>query len=390
MPGTLLLLIEPDAQTAAQLSTVLERAGYRVSVAPSGKEGLINAWRDQPDGIILELALPDLPASDLLGKLRQDRRTMRTPIFGLTRLRDPAAIAAAMEAGLNQCIIKDANALELLLSGLSSAGLSTRQRVDAAGRVRQGSLAAVVAAKGGVGASSLCANLAHLIAKASGEGSTALVDLALPMGSLHQLMGVSSPHGWPDLSHEDVLEALHSLIDDLPIPKPWAAWLLPGARRPEESERLSKIDLGALLQGLRTHFAHVWLDLGRGLGPPAMLAFTQANLVLIIFPPDPDGVASTRAIRDYLIGEGVAASRIHLISNRTLPAESLTATSLGKALGQEVLAALPYMEDRFSLANVLRAPLDLRFPEERVTLALQELATRILEMLAPAGAPTSP
>jgi len=65
----------------------------------------------------------------------------------------------------------------------------------------------------------------------------------------------------------------------------------------------------------------------------------------------------------------VAASRIHLISNRTLPAESLTATSLGKALGQEVLAALPYMEDRFSLANVLRAPLDLRFPEERVTLA---------------------
>jgi len=121
-----------------------------------------------------------------------------------------------------------------------------------------------------------------------------------------------------------------------------------------------------------------------------MLAFTQANLVLIIFPPDPDGVASTRAIRDYLIGEGVAASRIHLISNRTLPAESLTATSLGKALGQEVLAALPYMEDRFSLANVLRAPLDLRFPEERVTLALQELATRILEMLAPAGAPTSP
>ena len=387
MPGTLLLLIEPDSRTAARLSTVLERAGYRVSVAPSGKEGLINAWRDQPGGIILELALPDLPASDLLGKLRQDRRTMRTPIFGLTRLRDPCAIAAAMEAGLNQCIIKDANSLELLLSGLASAGLTARQRVDTAGRVRQGSLTAVVAAKGGVGASSLCANLAHLIAQSSGEGSTGLVDLALPMGSLHQLMGVSSPHGWPDLSNRDALEALHSLIEDLPMPKPWAAWLLPGARRPEEAERLRKIDLGALLQGLRTRFAHVWLDLGRGLGPPAMLAFAQANLVLIIFPPDRDGAAAARAIREHIVGEGVAASRIHLISNRTLPSEGLTATALAKAVGQDVLAAIPYMEDRFSLANALRAPLNLRFPEERATLALQDLATRMLEMLAAPGGP---
>jgi DNA-binding response OmpR family regulator len=60
-PATSILLIEPDSSSAAYMQAALRRAGYDVTTASNGKEGLIVAWRDQPDMFLTELDLPDFP-----------------------------------------------------------------------------------------------------------------------------------------------------------------------------------------------------------------------------------------------------------------------------------------------------------------------------------------
>ena len=105
MTGGLLLHIEPDAASAAFMRHMLARAGYKVEYAPNGKEGLIAAWRDQPDIIMLELDLPDLDGLEVVRRLRQDGRTRRKILVALTERSGAATTQAALEAGVDHYLV---------------------------------------------------------------------------------------------------------------------------------------------------------------------------------------------------------------------------------------------------------------------------------------------
>ena len=86
MPGSTLLVIDGDPTSRSYIASVLEKEGHRVLQAGLGKEGLIFAWRDHPDLIIVEPALPDLSGEELAGRLRSDARTANTALQVLQAL----------------------------------------------------------------------------------------------------------------------------------------------------------------------------------------------------------------------------------------------------------------------------------------------------------------
>ena len=59
-PSKRVLVIEDDANILLSLEFVLEREGYQVRSATSGRDGLAAMRRDRPDLVILDLMLPDL------------------------------------------------------------------------------------------------------------------------------------------------------------------------------------------------------------------------------------------------------------------------------------------------------------------------------------------
>lgn len=77
-----ILVIEDDAHLAAGLRYNLEKAGYSVSHAASGPDGLRSARDLRPDLIVLDLMLPGLSGFDLLGKLRDEG--VKTPVIILS------------------------------------------------------------------------------------------------------------------------------------------------------------------------------------------------------------------------------------------------------------------------------------------------------------------
>ncbi|MFM1817090.1 MAG: hypothetical protein RLZ98_3785, partial [Pseudomonadota bacterium] len=76
-----ILLIEDDARLAEMVKDYLEGAGFRVSRAGSGAEGLAMHDRDVFDAMVLDLMLPDM---DGLEVCRQVRSRAETPILMLT------------------------------------------------------------------------------------------------------------------------------------------------------------------------------------------------------------------------------------------------------------------------------------------------------------------
>ena len=351
-----ILLIEPDRKTATFIHHMLSNAGYEVEIAPTGKEGLIIAWRDQPDIIVTELELPDIEGIELIQKFRQDHRTQKTPLYGFTAQSNPELTVEAMDAGLDQFIVKQSDAVDELLRQLSGEEIIPQVTHPVSGPPQKGALTIFLGVKGGVGTSSICLNVAQQLSKLDPETSIAVVDLVLPIGSLATITGSQSDIDLNYLSNMSVNELTPDFLrQHLPTPHGWAFKLVQGAPDPFRAAELNSDRLASIL---------------------------QADAVVTVLIPEPECVANALAIHAFLDEEGIEDPHILFVTNRPLPSEGFTTELAAGALGRGVDVAVTHMGADLQLANSLHAPLSLRFPEERVTRAIDILATKIQSLVS--------
>lgn len=65
------LLVEDEPDVALVAATVLEEAGYHVTIASDGREGLDIALQEQPELVITDFMMPLLDGLEMIGRLRQ-------------------------------------------------------------------------------------------------------------------------------------------------------------------------------------------------------------------------------------------------------------------------------------------------------------------------------
>ncbi len=381
-----LLLIEPDESIATFMRQTLSRVGFHVQVVFSGKEGLINAWRDQPDIIVLELDLPDLDGLEVIRKLRGDQRTSRKIIVGLTSRSQPEDTTAGLEAGLDQYIVKQTDAIDTLLRYLAGEQRVGQLKQKAKGPIPSNHLIAFLSAKGGVGTSSLCLNIASQIARQASNRTVAVLDLVLPIGSLAQITGSKRPIDLVQLTKMSSGELTPEFLrKNLPAPRSWGFYLVPGCDDPHQAVNLPTDRLPPIIQTLQAAFDYLVVDIGRDLSHLAMLVLRQADAIVMILTPDELGISSSLSVRNYLHAEGVPKDRLIFISNRPLATEGMNVDAIQATFGQEFDISIPNMGASFHLANSLHAPLHLRFPEESITFTIDRFSTNLLQNLKRAG-----
>ena len=105
-PSKRVLVIEDDANILLSLEFVLEREGYDVRSATSGREGLTAMQRDRPDLVILDLMLPGLSGVDVLRRIRAADHTRTLPVVILSSGMPPRTAEALLAAGAQACLPK--------------------------------------------------------------------------------------------------------------------------------------------------------------------------------------------------------------------------------------------------------------------------------------------
>jgi len=107
-----LLLVEDDPNLSRSLAAQLEQAGYAVSTATDGREGLYLAREYPVDLAIVDLGLPTLSGVELIKSLRADGKDY--PILVLTardRWQDKVEV---LKLGADDYVVKPFNVEELL------------------------------------------------------------------------------------------------------------------------------------------------------------------------------------------------------------------------------------------------------------------------------------
>jgi signal transduction histidine kinase len=102
-----ILVTEDDPPSAAVLRTVLQRAGYRVTIAADGAEALrILDEQGSPDVLLLDWMLPGTSGLEVCHLARQRWDLLSLPILMVTAKADAESISTAFDAGANDYITK--------------------------------------------------------------------------------------------------------------------------------------------------------------------------------------------------------------------------------------------------------------------------------------------
>src|SRR5215212_5102028 len=77
MESPRVLVIEDDPDVSALLKRHLTVLGCHVTVADSGESGLVLAFADPPDMVIIDMLLPGIDGREVIRRLRADERTKK-------------------------------------------------------------------------------------------------------------------------------------------------------------------------------------------------------------------------------------------------------------------------------------------------------------------------
>lgn len=373
MDQTKILLIDTDETSRNFLAQILHKNNYLVIHAASGKEGMAKAAQDTPDLIIFDTQLKDTSVAELMGQLQQNPLTFHIPCVVLSSQSSPDEMQACLLAGCAEYYVKSGMVMITMVNAIPKILLEKKRQHP---EKKEGLLIVFLSANGGLGTSSLCANLATNIAQQTHPSTVAVMDMVLPMGSVAQIMGASDNEFNIIKVTEQNVDALTSdyLHEKLINPPNWLIHLLPGSPDPEMSNHLQVDHIPGVIAALKKAYDFTIVDLGRALSRISLPIIHGADLIVLVMGTNLSSVSLTKKAWNFLLDQGIQKDRLFPVLNRAVGLEGLTKAEAEKILGFETKLTVPYMMGNFALANNQNVPINMKFPNDTVSIVLKQAA----------------
>ena len=375
-----ILIVDDQAMMLKLISHPLEQEGYSIITAMTGVEALQKIQGEQPDLVILDVMLPDTNGIDVCRRIRQVLHLTDLPIIILSGQTELSAKIQGLEAGADEYVTKPVDPKEMAVRVKSLLARTQRLRqvvvTPTAQHSRQGKVVAVIGAKGGVGTTTLAANLAAGLGMRNYK--TVVVEMRPYFGTLARHFGVSVT-----ASLNDLLEMTPRSITEKQISprllKVQGVQLLVGPQqlkgyREPESEQVEAI-LGSLINLAE----YVVVDLPHMPSIANRATLRMAHTIVMVVEPEPSCVASALALIELMRAWTISPSIIKfVIINRTQSVQTISAAELERTLGCELLGTVTAAADMAIVALNMGAPLISSAPTSLVAGTLQDVVGRLL------------
>ncbi|HUH98891.1 MAG TPA: response regulator transcription factor [Anaerolineales bacterium] len=119
-----ILTIDDDVAITELLSIILRAHGFEALTANNSEDGLRLISEKCPDAVTLDLMMPEISGLEMC---RRIRAITRAPVLVLSAINDPAMVAAVLDSGADDFIVKPVPSAVLV------AHLNTLMRRSAVG-----------------------------------------------------------------------------------------------------------------------------------------------------------------------------------------------------------------------------------------------------------------
>lgn len=348
----------------------------RVGVLQRGIEA---AQQHQPDVLLI-----DRP----LDQAEEALQTMfsvapHTLCIALLDQQDMAAVRRLVAAGARDILVKPIHHRELMASMRQVVQLEhvRRQRAGLPALLAQpqrataGKVVVVMGPKGGVGTTTVAANLAVALRQVTGR-EVALADFSLQFGDVAVLLNLWSKHTLHDVAiHHTAID--DSLLDRVLVPHASGVKVLLAPSEPELTADLSSGQVTAIVKALRSRFAYVVIDCWSFLDEISETLMNAADQVLLVTTPEVPALKNTKQSLEYFARQGVPRERIALVLNRFPSVKGVTMQDIQQHLRHPVQANLPSDGPAVTYAVNKGVPVMESHPQSWVAQSFLKLAAWI-------------
>jgi pilus assembly protein CpaE len=251
---------------------------------------------------------------------------VRVAVVGAAK--DPDLILRAMRSGAREFVVAgEAERLEVAVRAL------VRPTQAAA----TSAVTAFFAAKGGMGATTIAANVAA--ATAARGTRSCLVDLKLQLGDVMSLLDLQSTY-----TVSDVLANLRRLdreLLDSSVAKHRAGMsVLAQGERLDEAEKIDAAAIAQLIGFLRQHYGSVLLDGLYGFDELALAALDAADRVVLLVTQEVPAVRNAQRTVEIFRKLGYEDAKLVLVVNRYQPRSNVTREVIAETVGLPITATV--------------------------------------------------
>ncbi len=309
-----ILLKGLPADIEAALAPTLEELGLRRVIDASHRPALaiVSLDRDVASGVQVIQALASAGAR----------------VAVAAQSKDSELILLAMRAGAREFVSS---------SDRGAVDSAVRSLVRPSFAASAGTLTAIFPSKGGMGATSIAANLAGCVA--ARDERVCLVDLDLELGDVLALLDLSSGYSIAEVV-KNMRRLDRDLLDASIVRHRSGVAVLARGEAIDEANRVEPESIAKLLSFLRQHYAHVLVDGLHGFGDLALAALDASDRILLVVTQEVAAVRNAQRCLEIFRRLGYSEDKVKLVINRYQKGSRITKEVVAETTGVPVAATV--------------------------------------------------
>ncbi|MFN7209648.1 MAG: response regulator [Aggregatilineales bacterium] len=368
-----ILIVDDDIDSLKLIGLMLQRQGYEVVAASHGGQAIARAAAELPDLIILDVMMPDLDGYEICRRLRANPTTQRIPIIMFTAKTLIDDKVQGFEAGADDYLAKPTHPAELASRVKALLLRSAAQRRTTS---EGGSLIAFIGAKGGVGTTTLAANIAAVMQQ---KATCILADFRLGQSSLGLVLKAPRAVGMVNLLRQAPTEISPRAVEAELVAHESGLRLLLSSARPKDSLLNVNLDSAvAILKSLRGLARHCVVDLGGGLTRLSARLVREVDQVVLVTESNRIALHMARELVGELESYGLGRGRLSIVVVNRAPSQAhVTWQEAEQALGHEILALVTPAPELAAQAAEAGTPMVLLQPTSIIATQMAKLAEEL-------------
>lgn len=370
------VIIDTQSQSVELLRLYLEELDY-IEIAGEFTDisaGYNAVLEGKPDVVIIDISKKTDAAFDIIRKISANLEGCKIVVTSSNYSTD--MVVKVMREGarefLPKPIIKE-NLVESMNNLVKQGSRAEEQN-------QKCRIISTFSNKGGIGKTSIAANLALELANMTKE-KVALIDLNLQLGDITTFLGIS-----PSFDISYVVKNLSRidetfLLSTLEKYKDTSLYVLADPPYLEQSKDITPEQIGTLLDTLKQTFSYIVVDTSADFSEKTVTALDRSDLVLLITIANLPAIRNCQRCLDLFERLGYEKEKTKVVLNRYMENDEIKAEDVEEVLGQKVYWKIP--NNYFTIMSAINKgiPVGIINPEANISQSYRELATIISDSM---------
>lgn len=372
------LIVDDDPATIQFLSVYLKRQGYEPLSAYDGMDALKIAHEQHPTLIILDVMMPGMDGFEVARSLRRHPETALIPILMFTAKTQVEDKLTGYEAGVDIYLTKPIHLADLQAN---IQALLTKSKARTNALTKRGYVVGVLAAKGGLGVSTVALNLAIAYKRTQNEKVLA-AEMRPGQGLWAQELDVQNYKSIGELLCMEVHEITPTVLKEYLSQTKYGVQMLLASNQVSKVECLIALSqYESIANNLSQMGDLIVLDIGTHFHPAFDILTATCDEIILVTEPQPITVKQTQPLINQLKGEdfGSAKALTLVTVNRLRTEMTLTVTQIEEQLGQSVTLGFPPMPELSYQAATRLIPMYILQPDGILANQINTLVNAIAQ-----------